>query len=66
MSVGRAVGALVEAVGVDHGESDREFAGALMMVDDDHVEFGRAGLVERFERLCATIDGDREGCAPIL
>ena len=35
---------------------DREQAGALVMVDDDDVEPGRAGLLERFERLRPAID----------
>ena len=41
MAVRGAVLAFVEAVGVDHRDGDREQAGALVVVDDDHVEPGR-------------------------
>ena len=40
----RAIFALVKPVGVDQCMRDREQAGALVVVDDDHVEPGRLGL----------------------
>ena len=66
MAVGRAELALVEPVGVDHRERDRKQARALVMVDDDHVEPGGLGLLERLERLRAAIDGDRQARAALL
>ena len=37
-----------------------------MMVADDHVETGIGRFLERFEGLCAAVDGDREiGPAPL-
>ena len=45
---------------------DREQARALVMVDDDHVEPGRLGLLERLERLRAAIDADRDARAARL
>ena len=58
--------AFVEPVGVDQRERDREQARALVMVDDDHVEAGGVGLLERLERLRAAIDGDDQARAALL
>src|SRR4029078_11897997 len=66
MTVRGPVRALVEAVGVDQRECDRKQAGALVMVDDDHVERGRAGFLERVEGLRPAIDADRDAPAPRL
>ena len=63
MPVRGAVRALVETVGVDQRVGDGEQAGALMMVDDDHVEPGVARFLERIERLRAAVDADRDGRA---
>ena len=60
MAVRCAVRALVEPVGVDHRVRDRKQAGALVVVDDDHVELRRAGFLERFESLRAAVDADRD------
>ena len=58
MAVRRAVRALVETVGVDQRVRDRKQAGALVVIDDDHVEHRRAGFLERFVRLRAAVDAD--------
>ena len=66
MAVGGADFAFVEAVGVDHRHRHREQRGALVMIDDDHVEPGRRGLVERLERLRAAIDRDHQARTALL
>ena len=66
MAVRGSVLALVQSVGVDHGVRDRKQARALVMVDDDDVEPGGFGLLERVERLRAAVDADRDGCAFVL
>ena len=66
MPVRGAVRALVEAVGIDQRMGDREQAGALVVVDDDHVEPGRAGLLQRLERLRSAIDAHRDARAARL
>ena len=67
MAVRGADLAFVEAVGVDHRNARRgSRRGALVVVDDDHVEPGRRGLLERLERLRAAIDGDRQARAVCL
>ena len=58
-----AVRALVEPVGIDHRMRDGEQAGALVMIDHDHVEPGRARFLERLERLRPAIDADRDARA---
>ncbi len=55
MPMRRAVRALVEAVGIDHRESDGQQAGALVVIDDDHVEPRGAGFLQRFEGLRSAI-----------
>ena len=52
--------------GIDHRERDRQRRRALVMVDDDDVETGGLRLLERFERLGAAIDRDREARAALL
>ena len=66
MAVRRAFRAFVEAVGIDQRVRGRKQAGALVMVDDDHVELRRARFLERFERLCAAVDAERDRRAACL
>ena len=67
MAVRGAVRALVEPVGIDHARcATGKQARALVMVDDDHVEPGGLGFLERFERLRAAIDADRDARAARL
>ena len=51
-----AIRALVEPVWVDQRMRHRQQARALMVIDDDHVEPGVAGLLQRLERLRSAID----------
>ena len=58
-----AVRALIEPVRIDQRDGDGEQAGALVVVDDDHVEPGSARLLQRLERLRAAVDADRDARA---
>ena len=62
----RAKLAFVEPVGIDQREGGRKHAGALVMVDDDDLERSGLGLLERFERLRAAVDADRQAGALFL
>ena len=66
MAVRSADLAFVEPVGIDQGMGDGKAGRALVMVADDHVEAGVGRLLQRFERLGAAVDGDRQRCAAPL
>ncbi len=58
MAEGGAFRAFIEPVGIDERKREGEGAGALMMIDDDHVDARIPRHGQRIERLCAAIDGD--------
>jgi hypothetical protein len=59
----RAVLALVEPVGIDQRIGERKLAGALVMVDDDHIQARISRFFQRVERLRAAINADGDACA---
>src|SRR5690349_19731520 len=63
MTVRRSKLALVETVRVDQGKSDRQQGRALVVINDNDVEVRVLRLLQRFERLRSTVDGDRQARA---
>ena len=58
--------AFVEPVGIDQRVRDGQQGRALVMVDDDHVEFCRAGLLQRLEGLGSAVDAHDDVRAAVL